>query len=33
MFPLYPAFFQKALQEIPEYTVHIEEHSSRLDEI
>jgi ADP-ribose pyrophosphatase YjhB (NUDIX family) len=30
-FPLYPPFFQKALQEIPECTVHIEEHSSRLD--
>ena len=30
-FPLYPPFFQKALQEIPEYTVHIEEHRSRFD--
>ena len=30
-FPLYPPFFQKALQEIPEHTVHIEEHRSRLD--
>ncbi len=28
-FPLYPPFFQKALQEIPEHTVHIEEHRSR----
>ena len=32
-FPLYPPFFQKALQEIPEYTVHIEEHRSRFDTI
>ena len=32
-FPLYPPFFQKALQEIPDYTVHIEEHSSRFDKI
>jgi ADP-ribose pyrophosphatase YjhB (NUDIX family) len=30
-FPLYPPFFQKALQEIPEHTVHIEEHRSRFD--
>ncbi len=30
-FPLYPPFFQKALQEIPECTVHIKENSSRLD--
>jgi ADP-ribose pyrophosphatase YjhB (NUDIX family) len=32
-FPLYPPFFQKALQEIPPHTVHIEEHSSRFDKI
>ena len=32
-FPLYPLFFQKALQQIPECTIHIEEHSSRLDTI
>ena len=32
-FPLYPPFFQKALQEIPECTVHIEEHRSRFDKI
>ena len=30
-FLLYPICFQKALQEIPENTVHIEEHHSRLD--
>ena len=30
-FALYPPFFQKALQEIPEHTVHIEEHHSRFD--
>ena len=30
-FPLYPPFFQKALQQIPKCTVHIEEHRSRLD--
>ena len=30
-FPLYPPFFQKALQEIPEHTVHFEEHRSRFD--
>jgi ADP-ribose pyrophosphatase YjhB (NUDIX family) len=30
-FPLYPLCFQKALQEIPEQTVHIEEHRSRFD--
>jgi ADP-ribose pyrophosphatase YjhB (NUDIX family) len=29
--PLYPLCFQKALQEIPEHTVHIEEYGSRLD--
>lgn len=27
-FPLYPAILQKALREIPEHTVHIEEHGS-----
>ena len=32
-FPLYPLFFQKALQEIPECTVHIEEYRSRFDKI
>jgi ADP-ribose pyrophosphatase YjhB (NUDIX family) len=31
-FPLYPHFFQKALQEIPEHTVHIEEHHSRFED-
>ena len=31
--PLYPLCFQKALQEIPEHTVHIEERHSRFDEI
>ena len=31
-FPLYPTFFQKALQKIPAHTVHIEEHSSRIKE-
>jgi ADP-ribose pyrophosphatase YjhB (NUDIX family) len=31
-FPLYPPFFQKALQEIPEHTVHIEEFRSRFEE-
>jgi ADP-ribose pyrophosphatase YjhB (NUDIX family) len=30
-FALYPPLFQKALQEIPEHTVHIEEHRSRYD--
>jgi len=30
-FTLYPPFFQKALQEIPEHTVHFEEHHSRID--
>jgi ADP-ribose pyrophosphatase YjhB (NUDIX family) len=30
-FPLYPSFLQKALQDIPAHTVHIEEHSSRFD--
>jgi ADP-ribose pyrophosphatase YjhB (NUDIX family) len=30
-FPLYPHFFQKALQEIPEHIVHIEEHHSRFE--
>jgi ADP-ribose pyrophosphatase YjhB (NUDIX family) len=28
-YALYPPLFQKALQEIPEHTVHIEEHRSR----
>lgn len=32
-FPLYPPFFQKALQEIPAHTIHIEENSSRFDKI
>ena len=32
-FPLYPPFFQKALKQIPECTIHIEEHSSRSDKI
>ena len=31
-FSLYPPFFQKALQAIPEHTVHIEEHRSRLEQ-
>ena len=31
-FALYPPFFQKALQEIPEHTVHIEEHRSRFEQ-
>jgi len=31
-FPIYPPFLQKALYEIPEHTVHIEEHSSRFEE-
>ena len=31
-YPLYPPFFQKALQEIPEHTVHIEEHHSRFED-
>lgn len=30
-FPLYPSCFQKALQEIPEHTVHIEERHSSID--
>jgi ADP-ribose pyrophosphatase YjhB (NUDIX family) len=30
-FTLYPPFFQRALQEIPEHTVHFEEHHSRFD--
>ncbi|HEX9132501.1 MAG TPA: NUDIX domain-containing protein [Ktedonobacteraceae bacterium] len=30
-YTLYPPFFQKALQEIPEHTVHFEEHNSRSD--
>ena len=30
-YALYPPFFQKALQEIPEHTVHFEEHSSRFE--
>lgn len=32
-FQLYPPLLQKALQEIPECTVHIEEHRSRFDKI
>ena len=32
-FPLYPPFFQTALQAIPEHIVHIEEHRSRFDKI
>jgi ADP-ribose pyrophosphatase YjhB (NUDIX family) len=32
-YPLYPLFFQKALQEIPEHTVHFEDHRSRFDKI
>ncbi len=31
-FALYPPFFQKALQEIPEHTIHIEEHHSRYEQ-
>ncbi len=31
--PLYPLCFQKALQEIPEHTQHIEEHGSSFDNI
>jgi ADP-ribose pyrophosphatase YjhB (NUDIX family) len=31
-FPLYPPFLQKAMQEIPEHTIHIEEHGSRQDQ-
>lgn len=31
-FPIYPPFFRKALQDIPECTVHIEEHRSRFEE-
>ena len=31
-YALYPPFFQKALQEIPEHTVHIEEHHSRYEQ-
>jgi len=30
-YALYPSFFQKALQEIPEHTLHFEERSSRFD--
>lgn len=30
-FPLYPHFFQKALQEVPDHTVHIVEHHSRIE--
>jgi ADP-ribose pyrophosphatase YjhB (NUDIX family) len=29
--PLYPPFFRKALQEIPEHTIHFEEHRSRFE--
>src|SRR6266705_1424770 len=31
-FDLSPPFFQKALQEIPEHTIHIEEHHSRYEQ-
>jgi ADP-ribose pyrophosphatase YjhB (NUDIX family) len=31
-FPLYPSVLQKALREIPEHTMHIEEHGSRDEE-
>jgi ADP-ribose pyrophosphatase YjhB (NUDIX family) len=31
-FPLYPSFFQKALQDLPAHSVHIEEHGSRLEQ-
>src|SRR5256885_16065015 len=31
-FALYPPFFQKALQEIPKHTIHIEEHHSRYEQ-
>ena len=31
-FALYPPFFQKALQDLPEHPVHIEEHRSRLEQ-
>jgi ADP-ribose pyrophosphatase YjhB (NUDIX family) len=30
-FPLYPLFFQQALKEIPDHTVHFEDHRSRFD--
>jgi ADP-ribose pyrophosphatase YjhB (NUDIX family) len=30
-FPLYPPFFQKTLKEIPEHTLHVEEHSPRIE--
>ncbi len=30
-YALYPSFFQKSLQEIPEHTLHFEERSSRFD--
>ena len=31
-YALYPPFFQKSLQEIPDHTVHFEEQSSRFDD-
>jgi ADP-ribose pyrophosphatase YjhB (NUDIX family) len=31
-FALYPPFFQKALQDLPAYPVHVEEHRSRLEQ-
>ena len=30
--PLYPLIFQKALQNIPEITMHLEDHNSRFEE-
>ena len=30
-YALYPSFLQKALQEIPEHTLHFEDHRSRFD--
>ena len=31
--PLYPLIFQKALQKIPEITMHLEDHRSRFDHL
>jgi hypothetical protein len=31
MLPLYPPIFQKALQKIPESTMHLEDHGSRFE--
>lgn len=31
--PLYPQILQKALQEIPEITMHLEDHRSRFDDL